>query len=236
MNYSVLVKDGRLTIDVADMRKWYNIGISFESPKLILYMPAGEYGSLLIKDNTGDIEISKDFSFESIDISVTTGDVKNYASSVNDLKIKSTTGDIGIENISAGSISASVGSGKIVASGIGSVGDVKLDVRTGNIRISDAECKNFISGGTTGDVLLNGVIAKEKMDISRNTGDIKLELCDAGEMLLKTTTGDVCGTLLSDKMFDVKTTTGKQKIPSSEQGGKCKISTGTGDVDISIKK
>ena len=109
MNYSVLVKDGRLTIDVADMRKWYNIGISFESPKLILYMPAGEYGSLLIKDNTGDVEISKDFSFESIDISVTTGDVKNYASAVNDLKIKSTTGDIGIENISAGSISASVG-------------------------------------------------------------------------------------------------------------------------------
>ena len=239
IKYSVSVKDDKLTIAVNDMRKWYDhiqISISFDLPKITVYMPADEYGSLLIKDTTGDIEISKDFKFESADISLTTGDVKNYASVLNDFKIKSTTGDIGLENISVGSLSVSVGSGKIVASHIGSSGNLKLEVGTGDIELTDVECKSLSSNGTTGDVSLKNVIAKEKTDISRGTGNIRLELFDSGEIFVKTTTGSVKGTLLSDKIFDVETTTGKKNIPSSAQGGKCKISTGTGDVDISIKK
>ena len=82
LKHSVSVNGDTLEIKVADTRKWYEyIGITIgEKPKITIYLPDNEYGSLFIKGNTGDVEIPEVFEFESIDVSVTTGDIKNYAS------------------------------------------------------------------------------------------------------------------------------------------------------------
>ena len=42
------------------------------------------------------------------------------------------------------------------------------------------------------------------------------------------------GTLLSAKIFVHRTSTGDIKLPETTTGGKCKISTDTGDIKISI--
>jgi len=63
---------------------------------------------------------------------------------------------------------------------------------------------------------------------------VVFEGCDAGEIYVDTDTGDVSGTLLSDKVFIVKTDTGKIDVPNSISGGRCEIETDTGDVKISI--
>ena len=61
--YPVTVKDGTLTINTVDERKWYEyIGINFDMPKITIYLPGTKYGELNIKGSTGDIEIPKDFS------------------------------------------------------------------------------------------------------------------------------------------------------------------------------
>jgi hypothetical protein len=44
----------------------------------------------------------------------------------------------------------------------------------------------------------------------------------------------VCGTLLSSKVFIIKTDTGDVDVPKSTVGGRCEITTSTGDVEISI--
>lgn len=231
----VSVKDNTLIIEVVDTRKWYDyIGIDFETPKITLYLPKGEYGELSIKGDTGDVEITNDFKFEKIDISLSTGDVKNLASATQNINLNTSTGDIYTSDISAGSLSLSVSTGAITLSDINCVGDVKTKVSTGKTSATSINCKNFISNGNTGSISLKGVIAKEKFSVERTTGDIKMDKCDAAEILIETDTGDVTGTLLSDKIFIAKTDTGRTDLPKTTTGGKCEITTDTGDIKISI--
>ena len=58
--------------------------------------------------------------------------------------------------------------------------------------------------------------------------------CDASEIFVKTDTGDVRGTLLSEKVFIIKTSAGDVSVPETVTGGKCEISTDTGDIKIGI--
>ena len=73
------------------------------------------------------------------------------------------------------------------------------------------------------------------MDLDRDTGDIDLEDCDADEIFIVTDTGDVKGTLLSEKVFITKTDTGDVNVPNSISGGRCEITTDTGDINISLR-
>ena len=54
------------------------------------------------------MDIPNNFKFGRIDISVSTGDVTSYASADEDIKIKTTTGKIFVEDVSAGRLDLSV--------------------------------------------------------------------------------------------------------------------------------
>ena len=60
--------------------------------------------------------------------------------------------------------------------------------------------------------------------------------CDAAEIYVETDTGDVKGTLLSDKVYIVFTDTGKINVPKAVTGGRCEISTDTGNIKIEIEQ
>ena len=133
--HSVNVKDGDLIIECVDTRKWYDriMIMSFTAPKITVYLPEGEYGSLCIKASTGAVDIPENFKFESIDIDVSTGDVKCLASASGLVKIKTSTGDICLEEMSAEEIDIAVTTGKITASSISCAGEMKTAVSTGKI-------------------------------------------------------------------------------------------------------
>lgn len=236
LKHAVTAEDGALKIYMQDTRKWYSyIGIHFGSPKITVYLPAGEYGALTIQTGTSDTKIAKDFKFQSMDVSQSTGDVVNYASAGDSIKIKTTTGKITMQGVSAKSVYLSASTGKITASDIGCEGEINAEVSTGKIYLTNVNCKNLSSGGSTGDIDLEDVIAEEKITIKRSTGDVEFERCDAAEISVETDTGDVEGSFLSDKVFIVKTSTGDVDVPSTVTGGKCAITTSTGDIEISIK-
>lgn len=233
--HSVGVKDGTLLIEVVDTRKWYEyIGINFSVPKITVYIPRGEYETLSVKSDTGDVEIPKDFKFKNIHISGSTGDVTNYAFFSERIKIKTSTGNICVKNISSGTLDLSVSTGNVTVSEVTCEDNITVNVSTGKVKLSDIACKSIISSGSTGDILLNNVIAKEKFSIERSTGDVKFDGCDASEIFVETDTGDVKGSLLSEKVFIVNTDTGKKDVPDTITGGRCEITTDTGDIKITI--
>lgn len=232
--HSVTVKDKTLTIEMTDTRKWYEyIGISFGTPKITVYLPEGTYEALTVKESTGDIDVPENFSFKSIDIQTSTGDVENRASATEDIKIKTSTGDIRVENISAGSLELSVTTGKITASSVACTGNLSVRVSTGKTALLNLTCKNLTSTGNTGKISLTNVYVDEAMLIDRTTGDVTFENCDAGTISVKTDTGDVRGTLHSGKTFYTSTSTGKVSVPRTT-GGICEITTSTGDIKIDI--
>ena len=51
---------------------------------------------------------------------------------------------------------------------------------------------------------------------------------------MKTDTGKVVGSLLSEKVFIAETSTGKVSVPKTTTGGKCEITTSTGDIKIEV--
>lgn len=229
------VQDDTLMICVAQQKQWHDyIGITMESPKVTVYLPQTQYDSLIIKKSTGDLEIPGEFRFESMDISTSTGDVKNFASTSGTMKIKTNTGAIYVENISADSVDLSVSTGDVTAKSVTCNGDVQIGVSTGRVKLTDVKCKNMTSRGNTGDVFLENVIASELVSIERSTGDVKLDGCDGAELWIKTDTGDVSGTLLSEKIFMAETNTGSTDVPKTTTGGKCEITTNTGDIRVKI--
>lgn len=233
--HEVKIVDGTLTIRLVDNRKWYEyIGITFGTPKITVSLPEGAYHSLSITSSTGDVVIPTDFGFRSIDVSLSTGEVTCSASADETLKLKTGTGSIRIAELTAGMLDLSVSTGKITLADVVCPGDVKVCVSTGAAELKNLQCNNLISTGSTGAIILSDVIATGKMNIERSTGDVKLERCDAAELRIVTDTGDVTGSLLTDKIIFAKSDTGRVKVPQTLTGGRCEITTDTGDISIEI--
>lgn len=215
--HTVVISSDTLEIKKNDTRKWYeHIGISFESEKITVYLPKGEYGKLSVKASTGDLKVTDEFKFADINVTLSTGDIT-------------------LQSISANSISLRVSTGKIALQNIKCEGDLKAEVSTGKTYFKRLNCDNIISCGNTGDITMENVIAKQKISVERSTGDVRFDGCDAAEIFVVTDTGDVRGTLLSGKLFITKTDTGSIDVPNSTSGGRCEITTDTGDIKIELK-
>lgn len=237
LTHDVSVKDGTLTVKLVDERRWFEhiTFFNLHSPTISVYLPEAEYAALAINSNTSDVDVARDFSFESVDIRLSTGDVKCYASVNEALKIKVSSGHVTVGDLTAGSVDITTTTGDIRAENVTCEGDFKVGVSTGKAKLSGVTCQSLISTGNTGDVTLIDVIATERFDIERTTGDVDMQACDAAELRILTDTGDVEGSLLTDKVFVVRTDTGDIDVPRTTSGGICEITTDTGDVDIYIK-
>lgn len=154
----------------------------------------------------------------------------------NNLTVKNATGDIKIpKGFIFGNADISVTTGDISLSS-SVTGAINCKSTTGDIELNGIRCNTLTVMGTTGDTEMKDVIAAGKMTVRRTTGDVELESCDAAELFIKVTTGDVEGTLLSDKTFEVKSTTGRVNVPKSKSGGLCKVNSTSGHIEIDIKK
>ncbi len=217
VQHMVSVTNDTLTIKAVDTRKWYeHIGLFFATPQIKVSIPQGAYDALHIKASTGDIEIPKNFTFQKIIATTNTGDITNFADSKALLQLKTSTGDICTQNVSAQMLD--------------------LTVSTGKATLQNITCQSLLSKGTTGDISLKNVVAKKIFAIKRSTGDITLERCDSAEISIQTDTGNVSGSLKSEKIFTAQSDTGRISIPQSASGGKCEITTDTGDIKIAIVK
>lgn len=230
---AVSVNNGVLSVKVVNEKKWYHyIGIYSGTPKVSVYLPEDEYGALTISGSTGSINIPDDFSFGDVAITLSTGRISYYADS-KDLTLTATTGDITAKDIECKNASLSVSTGRVTLSDV-ECNDLSVKVSTGKAKIENVECDSFTSTGNTGDITLNGLICKKLLSLERSTGDVELHGCDAGELKIVTDTGDVYGSLLSEKVFITSSDTGDINVPKTTTGGKCEITTDTGDIEIEI--
>lgn len=217
MKHSVRCTNQTLTIDTIDDRKWYdNIGVSFASPQMTIYLPQSEYSSLLIDTDIGDIDIPQSFTFNELEIKTDTGNLDCMANISDIIKFKSYTGNIGISSVAS---NCNI--------------DIKTD--TGSIKLTDVTCTNFTAESDTGDISLVNFVASDSIYVKSDTGNVKLKNSDAVKLSIETDTGNVTGTLLSEKIFIAKSSTGNVNVPETETGGKCQIITDTGNIKIDIQ-
>ena len=235
--HSVRVEDGTLKITVQDERTWSDhIRLFSDSQSITVFLPAEEYESLHVDCSTGDMKIPAVFSFGSVDLTASTGDVSFEASVSGPARIRTSTGDILVKSKRVGELTLSVSTGAVELSGVTCDGSVSVSVTTGKMILQQLTCKDLKSDGSTGRVQMNQVSASESLFVERSTGDITFENIDAGEITVRTTTGDVTGSVSTEKVFVAKTSTGSVNVPDTTSGGKCQATTTTGDIRITLSK
>lgn len=233
----VSVADDTLKIQLVDNRKWYeHIGVNFDAPKLTVYLPESEYGAVTVETSTGDVRLPKDFQLESLTVCASTADIHTSASATGAVKLEATTGKITVENMMAQSLDMTVSTGKVTVYGVACEGDITLKVSTGDAKLTDVVCKSVISTGSTGDITLENVIAADRFTLERSTGKVRFDRSDASEIDVTTSTGDVTGSLLSDFIYIVDNKTGEIVVPKTVSGGRCEITTDTGDIILTVYK
>ncbi len=215
VSYSVAVRNGTLKVDIVDNRAWYDyIGIFLEDRDLTVYLPKEQYVALTVETDTGDVMIPSNFSFETVTVEGDTADITCNSLVSASIDLETDTGNLEIYNVSAG--------------------NVEVSTDTGRIDLTNVSCKNLNAESDTGSIILDNVIASENFTIENDTGNVNFEKCDAANITVETSTGNVIGTLLSDKIFITKTSTGHIAVPETTAGGKCDIRTSTGNIEITI--
>ena len=232
-NHTASVSEGTLNIETDNAEKWFEpLAFMFDDPQITVYLPKNEYVSLRVHEKTGDVSVPKNFSFDHVDISVSTGDVEYHASASGEVKIAVTTGSIRAEDISAGALEFSATTGAVNVHSVACEGSISASLTTGDTLFRDVTCKSLASTASTGDITLQNTVAAETIALETSTGDVRLDKCDAAELSIGTSTGDVTGSLLTDKFYHAKSHTGRVSVPVTTGGGKCEITTNTGNIDM----
>lgn len=222
LTHSVSVEEGllegTLVIKVQDNRKWYDyIGISFGEIKVTVYLPYSQFiGDLSIETNTGDVSVGNVNVSGNVSIETDTGDLSlNAIIAFGALQIKTNTGDVDCIGGFAKSI------------------DAKTNTGTMDFQYVETEGA-FFASANTGNILLRNTKVGSKLTVVTNTGDVTFDRFDAALISVAIDTGDVTGSLLSEKIFFANSQTGKVQVPKGMSGGKCEITTNTGDIILTI--
>lgn len=235
--HTVRIDGDMLTIENTDSRAWHFINFSFftDPPAVTVCLPGQAYGALSVKASTGNLDIPADFSFDSIQASLTTGDIACRASAKGALALQTSTGRIILSGVQAESVQLKSSTGSIQVDETACSGSMEIHVSTGRTALSSVTCGSLTSTGSTGSLALTGVIANGAMHLQRSTGSIRLDGCDAGEISADTSTGSISGTLLTEKTFSAHSSTGRVNVPGTAGGGRCSLTSGTGSISIEIK-
>lgn len=232
--HEVSLADGKLTISATDLRKWYEkITIFSKSPKVKIYLPAGEYEALTLETDTGDVVFHGTYSFLKLDVETDTGDVELGGTFATSVRIKTDTGDVTATPMTAGNVGIKTHTGKVILTDA-NCADLSVETDTGKVKLTDVRCAALTVETDTGDVILKNVVGTGDAKIETDTGDVKLYRCDAASYKIKTDTGDVEGTILSEKVFFASSHTGDVDVPKTRAGGDFDASSDTGDIEIEI--
>ncbi len=214
--HKVTVEDGTLKVVQIDNRKWYDhIGIFWEMPEMTVYLPKAEYDTLHVDCSVGNVMLDDGSLFQNVNLNLDTGDLKLDNLNLKNLTLSGSTGNIRLN-------SATI--------------EEKLEITksTGKIELSNIQCQSLTVKSTTGKHILKNVVTSGDVKLETTTGNVSLENVDGASISIQTTTGNVTGTVLSEKIFQAESETGKVSVPQTKSGGICHIKTTTGRIQITI--
>lgn len=233
LTYKVGVEDGLLKIALDDNREWYQyMDLVFTPRKVTVYLPDEKYDTLDISVSSGNVTIGANLIFTDPTVSTTSGNV-DINTGCSGAKIRTTSGNIEY-NGNADETELETDSGNITVAA-DTNGDFSMTTGSGNIKVDRSGFNSLDIVYGSGNVNISAVTISYGFTASGKSGDLKFTDFDASYMDVSTTSGNVTGSLRTGKQFDVVSERGDVEIPESEDGGKCRIRTSTGDIKVSIK-
>lgn len=236
ITYTLSVENGVLTLTQIDQRAWQDyIGLSITHPQATLYLTQTELTALTVQTHSENINVAEGFHFETAALETTSGNIDFHADVRGELHVQTTSGNLSIGNANAKTITAATTSGNLSISSICAAGSIDLSTSSGKTKLSGVACRRIESACSSGGMEFSALTATERLFVKTSSGSVRLNGCDAGELEIKTSSGSVVGTLLSEKVFIAKTSSGDISVPQTTSGGACKITTSSGDIKITLE-
>lgn len=156
-------------------KKWYQIfNFQFKREKINLYLPKITYDSILIKCNTGNVDVSSVKCSGDFEIKINTGETNLEDISCKNFKSRGNTGNIKLSNlITSEIINVKVNTGNIVFDKCEAL-DFFIKTNTGNIKGTLPKNK-IIVVNKNHKIEIPKDLSNGKCEISTNTGKISLE-------------------------------------------------------------
>jgi len=204
---------------------------------VVCYEREREVHRVWVEKNTLHIELEDErhwFDHIGLFLKSTTVTVYLPVESYRSLDVETDTGDITVAGgFTFETASLETDTGKILLSSTVTA-SIEISTDTGDVSLKGQNVSRIDVDTDTGSISLAGCIATETMTLSCSTGDISLDQVDAPFLKLRTSTGNIKGTLLSGKTFVAKSSTGRVSVPEDSEGGRCEVSTSTGDIRLSL--
>lgn len=237
VTFKVDVEGDTLKVIRDDTRKWYEfIGVDFNKEYVKVYLPQGVYEDITLNTASGKIVVNDGLSCYDLKAESLSGSIRAYAvTAEGTITLNSTSGAVVADTIVAKDMKTEATSGKTTLGNIGVSDKLEVKGTSGKIEISQVNCNSVSVENASGAIILSDVIAESSFDVECVSGKIQLLGCDADNLEIDNVSGSVSGTLLSDKVFDASSTSGRVKVPDTTQGGVCKVRTTSGSIDIDIK-
>ena len=153
----VIVKESNGTLSFerkSTGNSWVMFDFNFESTKTVITLPKDYEGPVNVNTTSGSIAVK---------------DLKN-----SDVKAKSSSGSIKIDNVAnSKEISGKATSGSVHVSSLASSGDITLESTSGSIRADGVKCKDFSGQATSGSVHIDNAEC-DNLKAQSNSGSVKV--------------------------------------------------------------
>ena len=155
--YSITEKDGVLTIEQQDNKKWYEHLTMFfdwgqsDDEALRIYLPEGTAPDVTAETVSGDISVSEKLFLPSADLSTVSGNISLSARVRGNVHTHTVSGNITFGECRCNALSAQTTSGSIKASAIAET-TLLFKTISGDIRLDSADASDITLDTVSGDI------------------------------------------------------------------------------------
>lgn len=161
------------TLEIKEDKKWFNLlSIGFKKSNITLFVPKNIYESIIVKCNTGSVNISN-LVFD------------------RDINIITNTGKINLENINCEKFTSKCNTGSVMLKNLIASKEIKIKNNTGNVILAKCDANDIFIKTNTGNI--EGSFLTEKTFLV-NTNERKVKTpknSTNGICEIKTNTGKV---------------------------------------------
>ena len=192
VTHTVSVREGVLTVEEKDMRTWSEqIGITFGSQSVTIYLPEGLWRGLSVRAATSDVAVSG-LSFDTIDVTLNTGDLDmKDVTCTGTVTLQATTGDVELENLTCAELVSNADTGDLTMEHVLVSGKMFIERSTGDVEFEGCDAAEICIQTSTGDV--EGSLSRAKtFVIETRSGEKQIpEGTSGGPCKITTVTGDI---------------------------------------------
>lgn len=203
---------------------------------ITIRLPEAEYLALTVETSSGDVEVPEGFRFWTVRLDSTSGSLRFFSQVSKELHMRSTSGDQELAGASPALAEMDSISGCLLLRSC-ECGALSASATSGEIRLENCRGGSLTLSNTSGGLELDTCRFSGAASLETVSGDIRFSDLDAGSLSFDAVSGSVEGTLLSGKVFQADTVSGRISLPTADpSGGLCAAETTSGDIDIRLSK